>query len=521
MHNLTRKIILLVAILSLVVGGPALAVHDFDLFELDIRAGVDGDQEKKNDPIPALVGDGNTEDEAPPGEDWAIIYGAFLDPLSVESDAFTISWVEDTFANNPINAAAEPFVLARTPETTFFTGGGSKDTNGIQTGPWKYKVVSDQVPDKNDIVNAFAAAYEYTYPVGHPRYVEGGDNDTVIFYFGLDTYSVQGDAHAGFWFFRGPVGLNPLAPGETTGTFSGEHTDGDIFVAVAYTQGGKVGDIDVYEWHGDDATGSLVKILEGQDCAITPPNDDVCGVINKLLPGQTFGEDPVFDYANKLVATRPDITLNPESYQYESAAFVEFGLDIEAVLGGPIGCYTTFLAETRSSQSETAQLKDFAFGAFPVCSIAVDKTGDELSKVGDDVDYEITVTNTGKATLYKQSITDTLLGDLTGEPGCGDSLAPDESCTISVTRTVDAEDPDPLDNTVTVVYTEFADPSSLSFTDSDDHSVNLFQPAIAVEKTGDTVSKVGDDVNYTITLTNTSSTDTPNLECTITDAMLG
>ena len=82
---------------------------------------------------------------------------------------------------------------------------------------------------------------------------------------------------------------------------------------------------------------------------------------------------------------------------YESAAFVEFGLDVNAVLGGPIGCFTTFLAETRSSQSTTAQLKDFAFGAFPICGIAVEKTGDTLSKVGDDVNYKIVVTNTGKA----------------------------------------------------------------------------------------------------------------------------
>jgi uncharacterized repeat protein (TIGR01451 family) len=492
--------VLLVSLL--LSAGMAMAVHDAGLFELDTRAGVDGDQDKKNDPIPAIVGDGNTTDEAAAGDDWENVYYG-------TASAFATSWIEDTFANNNIDNGAEPFVALRTPEDTFFTGGGSKDTNGIQDGPWKYKIVSDQVPDKNDIVNAFAAAYD-----------DPSDGHT-IFYFGLDTFSVNGDANAGFWFFRQPVGLNPLAPGQDTGTFSGEHSDGDIFVAVAYTQGGSVGDIDVYEWIGDDATGSLEKILEGQDCAsdTLPANDDVCGVINKLLPDQTFGEDPVFDYANTLVANNP---LDPTSYQYESAAFVEFGLDVNAILGEEIGCYTAFLAETRSSQSETAQLKDFAFGAFPICGIAVEKTGDELSKVGDDVDYEITVTNTGKATLYKQEITDTLLGDLTGDAGCGASLAPGESCTIDVSRTVQAGDADPLPNTVTVVYTEFADPASLSFSDSDDHSVNLFQPAITFDKSvSANLSKVGDSVDYTLTLNNTSSADAPALECTITDTTLG
>jgi hypothetical protein len=41
------------------------------------------------------------------------------------------------------------------------------------------------------------------------------------------------------------------------------------------------------------------------------------------------------------------------------------------------------------------------------------------------------------------------------------------------------------------------------------------------DKTGDPLSKVTDDVNYTITLQNTSSPDTPNMVCTITDPMLG
>ncbi|PLX42906.1 MAG: hypothetical protein C0608_01085, partial [Deltaproteobacteria bacterium] len=50
---------------------------------------------------------------------------------------------------------------------------------------------------------------------------------------------------------------------------------------------------------------------------------------------------------------------------------------------------------------------------------------------------------------------------------------------------------------------------------------NLFQPAIGVDKTGDDLSKVGDPINYTITLSNTSSGDTPNMECTATDSVLG
>lgn len=375
-------------LLALGLGIPAYAdpddIHLSGLFELDTRAGVDGDQDKKNDPIPGIVGDANTTDDAAAGDDWANIYEDYTIadiPLVGPSSAFAISFIEDHFANGNIDNGAEPFVALRTPENTFFTGGGSKDTNGIQDGPWLYDTTNDQVPDKNDIVNAFAAAYV-------------DDKGHTILYFGLDTYSVNGDSNAGFWFTRQDISLMPLEPGATTGSFVGEHEDGDIFVAVAYTEGGTVGDIDVYEWVGTDAAGSLVLIASGQGCESPTLVDgtatdadfdddgdaDVCGVINKLLPDEDFGEDPVYDYANTLVANNP---LLDDSYKHESGALVEFGLDLNAILGDDIGCYSTFIAESRSSQSKTAQLKDFAFGDFDLCGVSVSKYCEaELNSAG-------------------------------------------------------------------------------------------------------------------------------------------
>ena len=145
------------------------AVHNDGVFELDSRPGVDGDQDKPSDPIPANVGDANTTNEIVLGDDWVDIYNDTIvdgTPTGDSSNAFAAAFAEDTFANNPINGTAEAFVAARTPEDTFYTGGGSKDTNGIQDGPWQYKNTNDQVPDKNDIVNAFAAAYAYPGPKG-------------------------------------------------------------------------------------------------------------------------------------------------------------------------------------------------------------------------------------------------------------------------------------------------------------------------------------------------------------------
>ena len=157
-------------------------------------------------------------------------------------------------------------------------------------------------------------------------------------------------------------------------------------------------------------------------------------------------------------------------------------------------------------------------------SIKVEKSGDELSKVGDKVKYDFEITNDGDIPLDLDSVTDTLLGDLAADAitaGC-DSLDVGESCSFSVERTVQAGDPDPLPNTVTVQYSgELPSGDSTTVTDSDDHSVNLFQPSLTIDKTGDTLSKVGDTVNYTITVANTSSADSPDLICDVTDPLIG
>ena len=74
-------------------------------------------------------------------------------------------------------------------------------------------------------------------------------------------------------------------------------------------------------------------------------------------------------------------------------------------------------------------------------------------------------------------------------------------------------------NTVTATYGVTGFPNT--YTHSASWSINLFQPSITLGKTGDAYSKAGDEAHYTITLANTSSADTPDLVCTISDALLG
>ena len=67
-------------------------------------------------------------------------------------------------------------------------------------------------------------------------------------------------------------------------------------------------------------------------------------------------------------------------------------------------------------------------------TITVTKTADTVSKVGDPVSYTIQVCNTGLVTVTKQSVIDSLLGDITAS--FDDTLAPGACDSATVSRTV-------------------------------------------------------------------------------------
>src|SRR5262249_21764767 len=140
-----------------------------------------------------------------------------------------------------------------------------------------------------------------------------------------------------------------------------------------------------------------------------------------------------------------------------------------------------------------------------------------LSKVGDPTTYPLTIQNTGNTTLYLQNVSDTLLGNIVVNgvyqapvapvtsitPGCGASLAPGASCTISVMRTVQPTDPDPTPNTVTFTYNDLPNFSGNQVSTSVTDSVNLFQPSATMSITASpAVAQVGDTISYTYTINN-------------------
>ncbi|AFL86260.1 protein of unknown function DUF11 [Belliella baltica DSM 15883] len=131
--------------------------------------------------------------------------------------------------------------------------------------------------------------------------------------------------------------------------------------------------------------------------------------------------------------------------------------------------------------------------------------GSSYEAVGDEIDYTITVTNTGNVTLSNIVVAD----PLTGLNQTIATLAPKASEVINTTYTVDQDDIDA--GSVTNVATATVG----DITVSDDEEVDAVQtPGLAITKAaalGSSYEAVGDEIDYTITVTNTGNVTLSNI----------
>lgn len=256
------------------------------------------------------------------------------------------------------------------PESTIFSTGKSKDVNDVSE--WKWKAASN-ILDKNNITNAYAAAYNV--------------NGELVIYFGLDRFSNDGSAQVGFWFFRDDVSLN------ADGTFNGTHQNGDVLVQSNFSQGGSVDTVTAYEWQN----GNLVQIGTGGDCDAAPAGDNVCAVVNQNSTSAPWAYAP-----------KPNI--GPPG-SFPQGTFFEGGINLSG-LGLTNSCFSTFLAETRSSTPFDAVLKDFVGPRdFDTCSLNVTKScvNPRLNNAQDMIIYDIQGTVTAQgfgAAMYDVALTD-------------------------------------------------------------------------------------------------------------------
>ncbi len=291
-----------------------------------------------------------------------------------------------------------------------FTTGGSKDPLDISRWRW----TSGSVPDKDLLTNGYAAAY-----------VTGTNNSVtpagqLLLYFGADRFAQNGDSNIGVWFFQQTVA--PITSGPLTGQFSGLHTNGDLLIVSAFTKGGGTSTITVYAWDSACTGPTFVSPPVAQTCA-----DNNLFTLSAGSSAEAFAIVNDADLSGANVPSWPYTPKSGSPGTIPAGGFYEAGINVSELLAGlsiPVPCFTSFLEETRSSQSTSAVLKDFIGGSFPLCGLHITKacgTGNQAPKTinnGTAIQYTFTGTvhNTGIGTLSNVSVADTLPDGTAGSP---------------------------------------------------------------------------------------------------------
>ena len=314
------------------VAPSAMAVHDLGLIELE--------------------GDAVTQIT----DDWDEVCKA----VTITND--TTSSIPDqcaTAGSLLASNTAVAFANDGSQNATIFTGGGSKDPNSLTQ--WAWKDQAGGLPDKDNLQDAFAARYSIPESALCPA--AGTATNCEVLYFGSDRFDNSGDAQQGFWFFQNQITLDPA-----TGKFVGVHKTGDLLILSDFSNGGQVSTINIYRWTGDDATGSLTFLTGGaaSKCGGGSP-DAFCGIVNPAN-----GTTSPWSFTDK-----------SGNHTFLNGEFYEGGVNLSDPsinLGGE--CFSSFAAETRSSTSTTATLKDFVLGQFALCSATLTTTPSAGTTVG-------------------------------------------------------------------------------------------------------------------------------------------
>jgi uncharacterized repeat protein (TIGR01451 family) len=154
-------------------------------------------------------------------------------------------------------------------------------------------------------------------------------------------------------------------------------------------------------------------------------------------------------------------------------------------------------------------------------SVALAVTGDPLSQAGEAATHRVTITNTSSSDAVDLILDGAAAsrGDELTVPSACRVLAAGEVCTFSYELVVPADE-DPVTTRVEVRYHPEGFANVVSAAAS--HTVEIFQPSIAVQKTGPAEAIEGEEVTYTVEVANTSSDDAPDLILdAVTDSLNG
>ncbi|MGH2793967.1 MAG: hypothetical protein ACRDKG_06645 [Actinomycetota bacterium] len=310
--------ILLALALIIALNGTAAAVHDVGVFQLD--------------------GNAQTTVQSTPSasEDWDLICKAHPSTCTFKAGYPVPAGSTAAVASSHVNDGSLT--------ATIFTGGGSKDPEDISA--WRWKDEAGGLPDKDNLLHAYAARYSVAPSSSCPA---GTGTSCELIYFGSDRFDNSGDAHQAFWFLQNKISLSNLSAGSGF-KFNGVHKNGDLLIISEFSNGGTTSEINVYKWNA----GALQFVVGGaaQKCG-GATTDAFCGIVNPA-----DGTVAPWGFLDKSGNTN-----------FATGEFFEAGINLsDPSINLANQCFSSVLAETRSSTSTTATLKDFVLGEFATCS---------------------------------------------------------------------------------------------------------------------------------------------------------
>jgi len=265
------------------------------------------------------------------GEDW------FVNPPSVCVGVIDATLCVPNPARLPALFQRDEHWAGNAADPTHFSGMSNKNNDNIASGVEPYSWGSGSGPQKNDITEVYV----------HARTDISGDLWLIL---GAATRSSNGDEHIDFEFNRAGIQKTGTTSGQLVGLGPNNgRTIDDIIVSVDFTIGGTNPIAEVRLWNGTE------YVLP----SVAPP----------VFAATNFANTPA-----PCGATAPN---GDAATEYIPQQWAEAAINISAV-GIPLSTLcnaaSTVTVKTRSSQSFTAELKDFALYPFtilqpPTCAI--------------------------------------------------------------------------------------------------------------------------------------------------------
>lgn len=295
-------------------------------------------------------------------------------------------------------AAADPSIIAAqfiadpiSTDTTTCGGDPTTITGGAKNGDLLSGIAtaSGSMLAKDDLSNVYAVSHTRS-DTGHPE-----------LFFAAERLVNNGDSHIDFEFLQSSVGVTAAC----SGFFTGHRTEGDLLVAVDFTTGGTLAGDSVWQWHCN------------ADPGIQPADGTVCD------PGAAsaahYEQIATPTFVSLQVNSAADIACGGWVCRLGTGAtvpqndFLEGGIDLAGI---PFtGCFNSFLPHTRTAQSFSATLKDFAGPvALPSCRTAAQSSNSSPAgggvSPGTAVTDTVTVSNGGAGLAPTGSVTFFLCG---------------------------------------------------------------------------------------------------------------